>query len=154
MSTEQLKIELASAAQLDDIVDMLANDALGKTRERASSDDLQAYILAFDRIKADPNNFLYVAMLGNEVVGTFQLTFIQNMTYKGSMRAQIEAVRIEKGYQNRNLGSEMIQWAIEKSKEAGASMLQLSSNKVRQSAIDFYKKLGFEDSHVGMKLFL
>lgn len=154
MLTSELIIREAVTEDIAAVVNLLADDQLGKQRENEQDTDLSNYLLAFRRIKEDPNNFLYVACLKTEIVGTFQLTFIQNMTYKGAIRAQIEAVRIRKTHQNQNLGTQMIRWAIEKSREEGAAMLQLSSNKVRRKAVEFYEKMGFKPSHVGMKLFL
>jgi UDP-N-acetyl-D-mannosaminuronate dehydrogenase len=44
--------------------------------------------------------------------------------------------------------------AIEFGKNRGIKIFQLTSNKKRQRAINFYKKLGFEETHEGMKLML
>ena len=154
MPTTELIIREAVEEDIKAVVNLLANDELGKHRENEKNIEISNYISAFKKIKADPNNFLYVACLDMEIVGTFQLTFIQNMTYKGAIRAQIEAVRIKNTYQNKKLGTKMINWIIDKSREEGAAMLQLSSNKMRQEAIRFYEKMGFEASHVGMKHFL
>jgi len=48
----------------------------------------------------------------------------------------------------------MIEQAIEFGKSHGAKMFQLTSGKQRVRAHKFYEKLGFEATHVGMKLFL
>jgi len=154
MLTSELIIREAVEEDIAAVVNLLTDDELGKHRENETNIEFNNYLSAFKRIKKDPNNFLYVACLNLEIVGTFQLTFIQNMTYKGGVRAQIEAVRIKNTYQNKQLGTKMINWIIDKSREEGATMLQLSSNKIRQEAIKFYEKMGFEASHVGMKLFL
>jgi hypothetical protein len=46
----------------------------------------------------------------------------------------------------------MIQWAIDKARESNCHLVQLTMDKKRQETIEFYKKLGFLDSHEGMKL--
>ena len=47
----------------------------------------------------------------------------------------------------------MIEWAIERSKERGAHMVQLTTDKQRPEAVHFYEKLGFVASHEGMKIY-
>lgn len=46
----------------------------------------------------------------------------------------------------------MFVWAINRAKERGAHLLQLTSDKKRPDALRFYEKLGFVRSHEGMKL--
>ena len=90
----------------------------------------------------------------NDIIGTLQLTFIPYLTYQGSLRAQIEAVRIHKNYRGQGFGKKIFQWAINWSRDKGAHMVQLTTDKQRPEAIKFYKVLEFNDSHIGMKLHL
>ena len=39
-----------------------------------------------------------------EIIGTLQLTFIQYLTYRGGLRAQIEAVRIQRKFRGKGFG--------------------------------------------------
>lgn len=144
----------AEDKDLKAIIDLLANDKLGVGREEKSSEIDERYVKAFKAIKEEKNNAVYVAIIGENVVGTFQLTFIQNLTYAGGIRAQIEGVRIHEEMRNTGLGQSMINKAIELSKEKGAHLVQLTTDKKRPEAIQFYEKLGFVSSHEGMKLHL
>ena len=74
------------------------------------------------------------------------------MTYRGRVRAQIEAVRIRKDKRGLGIGKRLFEWAIERSKERGAHVLQLTTDKQRPDAIRFYQELGFNATHEGMKL--
>ncbi|MCB0084835.1 MAG: GNAT family N-acetyltransferase, partial [Caldilineaceae bacterium] len=94
----------ATADDLPAIVEMLADDALGATREDNARPLAAGYLSAFDAIEADPNNELIVACLGAQIVGVLQLTFIPNLTYKGSWRALIEGVRVAKNYRSQGVG--------------------------------------------------
>jgi ribosomal protein S18 acetylase RimI-like enzyme len=44
-----------------------------------------------------------------------------------------------------------MKYAIEYSKQRGAHLIQLTTDKQRPDAIRFYEKLGFKASHEGMK---
>ena len=147
----------AGKDDLSSIISMIADDKLGKTRENydpSNSIELpQEYHLAFEKIDCDPNQELIVALDENqEIIGTFQLTFIQYLTYQGGIRAQIEAVRIRSDKRGEGIGKSMFLWAIERAKERKAHLLQLTTDKKRPEALAFYKGLGFAASHEGMKL--
>lgn len=80
------------------------------------------------------------------------MSFIQYLTYQGGIRAQIEAVRIREDQRNKGIGKQMFEWAIKRAKKRKAHLLQLTSDKKRPEAIQFYENLGFKPSHEGMKL--
>jgi len=132
---------------------MLADDELGKERESFQIPLPPEYLAAFDKIIADENQELMVIEDDNtEVIGTLQLSFIQYLTYRGGIRAQIEAVRIRKDKRGLGIGKTMFQWAISRAKEKNAHVLQLTTDKKRPEAIQFYEDLGFTMSHEGMKM--
>ncbi len=133
------------------IVALLANDALGSKREVNSAPLPQSYYQAFQSIDGDPNQELIVVEDG-DLIGTLQLTFIPYLTYQGGIRAQVEAVRIHKSRRGKGLGQEMIRWAIQRAKDHGAHVIQLTTDKQRPDAVSFYEKLGFKATHEGMKL--
>jgi len=135
------------------IVEMIADDKLGKTRESFQIPLPNSYYRAFENIDADNNQELIVVESEKgEIIGTLQLSFIQYLTYQGGIRAQIEAVRIRKDQRGTGLGAQLFEWAIERAKKRKAHVLQLTTDKKRPEALNFYKKHGFIDSHEGMKL--
>jgi GNAT superfamily N-acetyltransferase len=142
----------AGQRDLPAIVRLLADDPIGAKRERYETPLPQAYTRAFEAIDADPNNELVVACLEDEVVGVLQLTFIPYLTYQGGWRALIEAVRIDSRHRSRGLGKRMFEWAIERSRDRGCHLVQLTTDKARPDAKRFYESLGFVASHEGMKL--
>lgn len=143
----------AQRADLPAIVQLLADDPLGKKREDFRDPLPEAYLQAFNRINQDENQQLMV-VIGDQqqIIGTLQLTFLPYLTYRGGVRAQIEAVRIHKDYRGRGLGEQVFRWAIETARAGGAHLIQLTTDKQRPDAVRFYEKLGFRASHVGMKL--
>ena len=150
----ELIIRNATKSDVPEIVTLLATDELGSKRESVADTNIADYYVAFERISADPNNFLFVGCIGQAIIGTFQFTIIQNMTYKGGIRAQIEGVRVSADLRGKKIGEQMIKWAIKKAASSGAHMVQLTTNKERPLAIKFYENLGFAATHRGMKLFL
>jgi GNAT superfamily N-acetyltransferase len=135
------------------IVEMIADDELGKTRENFQIPLLIEYLKAFEKINSDENQELIVVEDDNsEIIGTLQLSFIQYLTYRGGIRAQIEAVRIRKDKRGLGIGKTMFEWAINSAKERNAHLLQLTTDKIRPKAIKFYEDLGFKATHEGMKM--
>ena len=143
----------ATEKDLSTIVEMIADDELGMKREKFQIPLPSEYIRAFEKIISDENQELIVVENDNlEVIGTLQLSFIQYLTYRGGIRAQIEAVRIRKDSRGRGIGKTMFEWAINRAKERNAHLLQLTTDKKRPQAIKFYEDLGFKSSHEGMKI--
>ena len=145
-----LEIRAAATEDVPAIVDMLADDPLGSQRE--SPDDLMPYLAALERLTADPNQHLVVAVREGRVVGTLQLTVIPGLSRKGATRSIIEAVRIHADERGSGLGTQLIEWAITESRRQGCQLVQLTSDATRTDAHRFYERLGFTASHVGFKL--
>ncbi|MEV8543129.1 GNAT family N-acetyltransferase [Streptomyces sp. NPDC051572] len=145
-----LEIRAAVTEDVLAIVAMLADDPLGSQRE--SPDDLTPYLAALDRLTADPNQHLVVAVREGRVVGTLQVTVIPGLSRKGATRSIIEAVRIHEDERGSGLGTQLIEWAIAESRRQGCQLVQLTSDVTRTDAHRFYERLGFTASHVGFKL--
>jgi len=149
----KIKFRKAYEKDVSKIVAMLADDALGKTRENFKEPLPDDYVKAFEQINADPNQELIVVENEQlEIIGTLQLSFIQYLTYRGGIRAQIEAVRIRKDRRGLGIGKIMFEWAIKRAQERQAHLLQLTTDKKRPKAVKFYKDLGFIATHEGMKM--
>lgn len=150
---DKMKFRRAIKNDIPEIVELIADDELGKKREQFKNPLPIAYFEAFDLIDEDVNQELMVVVdENNEVIGTFQLTFISYLNYIGGLRAQIEVVQVRKDKRGLGVGKKILQWSIKRSKERKAHLLQLTSDKKRPNAIKFYESLGFEASHEGMKL--
>jgi GNAT superfamily N-acetyltransferase len=152
----QTVIRLARREDVAAIVAMLADDPLGAQREQEGD---PAYLAAFDVLDADPRQLLVVADLNSadlnsEVVGTLQLTFLPGLSRRGATRAQIEAVRVRADQRGSGLGGTLIRWAVDTAREHGCALVQLTTDASRVDAHRFYERLGFQASHVGMKLAL
>ncbi len=152
--TIPLTLRDATLADLPAIVALLADDETARAREDPSLPLDPGYIAAFHAIDADPNQHLIVAERDGAIVGTFQLSFLPGLSFRGAWRGQIEAVRIAGPLRGGGLGAEMIHWAINRCRARNCKMVQLTSTSTRTRAHAFYVRLGFVQSHVGMKLHL
>jgi GNAT superfamily N-acetyltransferase len=150
-----MKFRKAIREDVPFIVQMIANDKLGQSRENYSDPLPDQYYDAFEKISANPNQELIVVENDqHEIIGTLHLTFLQYLTYQGGIRAQIEAVRVREDLRGEGIGQKMFEWAINRARERNAHLLQLTTDKQRPEAIRFYEKLGFKASHEGMKIHL
>jgi ribosomal protein S18 acetylase RimI-like enzyme len=152
MIVSDLTFREATAADVPAIVAMLADDALGATREDLS--DLAPYFAAFERMSSVPGHHLLIAERRGQILGTFQLTLVPGLSRRGSTRADIEAVRVSSDARGLGVGTTMMEHAIEVARSAGAVLVQLTSDVSRTEAHRFYERLGFKQTHYGFKLML
>jgi GNAT superfamily N-acetyltransferase len=148
----ELHFRRATAADLPQIVAMLADDPLGSRREDLSQPLACGYLDAFAVIDASSEQLLVVAVEAGRTVGTLQLTFLPGISRQGAWRGLIEAVRIVGDRRGHGLGEQLISWAIAQCRARGCVMVQLTTDKSREDAHRFYERLGFKPTHLGYKL--
>jgi ribosomal protein S18 acetylase RimI-like enzyme len=135
------------------IVAMLADDALGRGRERIEDPLPPPYFQAFEQVERDPNIELMVAEgEGGEVVGCLQLCILPGLSSQGASRALIEDVRVASHCRSRGIGEQLVQWAVAEARGKGCKLVELLTHETRVDAQRFYKRLGFQASHVGMTM--
>ncbi|WP_434730056.1 GNAT family N-acetyltransferase [Rhizobium binae] len=148
---------LVRQAREDDLpalVAIFAADALGGHGDTTDPEAFADYVGAFTAIEASPNQMLYVAERGGEVVGTFQTMVTTSLTGRGSSAMIIEAVQTRSDARGQGIGARMIEFAIAEAKGRGVRLVQLTSNAIRRDAHRFYERLGFKPSHLGFKMAL
>ena len=139
----------ATQGDLSAIAALLADDGLGRGRE---ADDVAVYQAAFARMSAQSQNVYLVADSAGEVLGCLQYTVIHGLSRAGASRAQIEGVRVAATARGKKIGETMMQVAIDRARDDGCSLIQLTTDQTRVDARRFYERLGFEASHFGMKM--
>lgn len=151
-----VRVRRATRDDLPAIVALLRDDRLGAARERAAetTDALAPYRDAFDEIARDPQHELLVLERDGMVAGVLQLSFLRHLTHQGGLRAQIEGVRIDSARRGGGLGRVLIGEAVRRARARGCHLVQLTTDRQRPDARVFYERLGFVDSHHGMKLSL
>jgi ribosomal protein S18 acetylase RimI-like enzyme len=134
------------------IVTMLADDHLGRARERLEEPLPESYFAAFARLDADPGIQLVVAEESGIVVGCLQLCILPGLSSQGASRGLIEDVRVASHRRSRGIGEQLVQWAIAQARERQCKLVELLTHQTRVDAQRFYERLGFSKSHVGMTI--
>ncbi|MDA9505791.1 GNAT family acetyltransferase [Bradyrhizobium sp. CCBAU 11386] len=150
MNAETVSIRRARREDVAAIVAMLADDHLGRARERVEEPLPAAYYEAFERVERDQNLQLVVAESEGRVVGCLQLAVLPGISSRGGIRGLLEDVRVASGCRSRGIGEQLVQWAIAEAKARGCNLVELLTHQTRVDAQRFYKRLGFTASHVGM----
>ncbi|MEZ5777330.1 MAG: GNAT family N-acetyltransferase [Paracoccaceae bacterium] len=130
------------------VLALLADDEYGAKRETSA---LDAYLAAFDAMHAEGGNTLIVGERDRRIVATYQLTFITGLSHRATRRAQIESVRVASDLRGQGIGRAMMEDAETRARAAGCRMMQLTTQKGRNRAQEFYDSLGFVASHIGYK---
>ena len=148
-----IRIRPARRDDVPAIVAMLADDALGRARERIEDPMPPSYFQAFEVVERDPNIRLVVAEgEGGEVVGCLQLCILPGLSSQGASRALIEDVRVASHCRSRGIGELLVQWAVTEARGQGCKLVELLTHNTRVDAQRFYARLGFQASHVGMTI--
>lgn len=150
--TTAITIRVARREDVAAIVAMLADDHLGRARERIEDPLPGSYFVAFEAIVADPNLTLVVAEEAGRVVGCLQLCILPGLSSQGASRALVEDVRVASDQRSRGIGEQLLRWAIGQAREKRCKLIELLTHHSRIDAQRFYERLGFERSHVGMTI--
>jgi GNAT superfamily N-acetyltransferase len=154
MTPEGIELRPARPDEEDAILALVGDDPM--TRSRVPGEwPAPAQRDGLRRILAAEDHELLVAARGDEVVGVLQLSILPEFA-RHLDRAQLETVHVAAAERGTGVGSALVRYAVERARERGCGLVQLTSSKSRQraGAHRFYEALGFEASHEGFKLLL
>ena len=98
----------------------------------------------FARIHSYPDYKVYVATLGGSIVGTFALLIMDNLAHMGAPSGVVEDVVVQRDWQRKGVGKQMMRFAMDRCRKRGCYKLALSSNLKREAAHRFYDRVGFQ----------
>jgi ribosomal protein S18 acetylase RimI-like enzyme len=151
--TKTVTIRRARRDDVETIVKMLADDALGGSRERLETPLPGSYFAAFERVERDANLALVVAEgEGGAVIGCLQLCIVPGLSSQGASRGLIEDVRVASHCRGQGIGEQLVQWALAEARSRGCKLVELLTHHTRVDAQRFYEGFGFARSHVGMTI--
>jgi ribosomal protein S18 acetylase RimI-like enzyme len=139
-------------ADLPFIAELGEADTIAAARDPARPGIHEEQQAGLAAIIADPNHRLLLVERDGAPVGSFRLSFIPGVSRQGAWRGQIESVRVAEHMRGQGIGEEMMHWALARCQEKGCGVVQLTSDKQRDAAHRFYKRLGFKPTHTGFKL--
>ena len=143
----------ATEADLPAIVRLLADDRFGAGREQDTSPLPPSYLAGFRAMLAQGGRVI-LAVQDGAIVGCLQLNVLHGVSQQGRSRAQVEGVRVDSARRGSGIGAALMRHVMAEARMAGCAMLQLTTNRERTQAQDFYAGLGFTHSHAGMKISL
>lgn len=98
----------------------------------------------FARIRKYPNYRIFVAMDDGRIDGTFALLIFEALGYRAAPVGVLEDVLVNQKARGRGIGKAMMEFAMDRCREAGCYKMMLSSNLRREDAHRFYESLGFK----------
>ena len=102
----------------------------------------------FEKIKANSNHFVYVAILDGRIVGSTTMIIEPKFIHDGRNVAHIEDVVVSKEYQGKGIGEMLIQSLLDLAKDSNCYKTILDcSDEVKP----FYEKIGFKVPSNGMR---
>jgi len=122
------------------------------TSKIASSKEpsLDDYQRTFSEICSTPGYKFLVAEDKGEIVGTMILLILSNLTHRASPWALVENLIVDPKQQRKQLGTQLIEHAMRRAKEAGCYKIIRNSNKKRRGAhnsiVHWASKLHLTDS--------
>jgi ribosomal protein S18 acetylase RimI-like enzyme len=138
----------AEARDLRAVVGLLTADAVAGPRGVA----FEVFERMFAEVLEDRNQLLAVAELDDIAVGCLQITIIPGLSRGATRRGQIEGMRIESSLRGQGHGSAFVVWAVAECRARGCTLVQLTTDRQRTGPLQFYERLGFRNSHYGLKL--
>jgi GNAT superfamily N-acetyltransferase len=147
-----LIFRVATRDDVNAVVSLIYDDDIAASRESVPGADVDsAYLAAFARIEANPDDLLVVGELDGAIVACAQVTLLHHLSRRGGTRAQVESVRVDATLRGHGVGGRLMGWIEDYARQRGAALIQLTTDKRRDDARRFYERLGFVASHQGMK---
>ena len=104
----------------------------------------------FKSMKSNPAYHIFVAVAGDgQVIGATTLLVEQKFIHRGGLVGHIEDVVVRDGHEGKGVGGSVVRAAVEKARELGCYKVILDC---KADLVDFYKKLGFSERDVGMRI--
>ena len=100
------------------------------------------------KILRDPNHIIHVAELDGKIVGSTTLLIEQKFIHKGGFVGHIEDVVVQKGFERKQIGGEIVESLLDVAKKRGCYKTILDC---KDDVKEFYEKIGFKHESNGMR---
>jgi ribosomal protein S18 acetylase RimI-like enzyme len=146
---EITSVAKADLAALQTISQQTFTDAFSEVN---SEENMQNYLneqLSAEKLSkelADINSAFYFAKSNNKVIGYLKLNFGQSQTeIKDTLAVEIERIYVLKEFYGKVVGKQLLETAIQISRQRKADYIWLGVWEHNQRAISFYRKFGFTE---------
>jgi GNAT superfamily N-acetyltransferase len=106
------------------------------------------------QVMADTRQQVLVGEQNGEIVGTVTLILVPNLGHRGKPWAAVENVAVCGGQRGQGLGTALMSEVSRIARSHGCYKIVLTSNLARQRAHEFYRRLGWQQTHAGFSLYL
>jgi GNAT superfamily N-acetyltransferase len=103
-------------------------------------------------VAGDPRQYILLAELDGKVAATATVIVVPNLGHHGKPWAVINNVVTDAACRGLGIGKALIAECGKIAKEKDCYKIVLSSNLVRKEAHEFYRRLGWTQSHIGFSL--
>ncbi|HEY2453103.1 MAG TPA: aminoalkylphosphonate N-acetyltransferase [Scandinavium sp.] len=112
--------------------------------------DRNTFAAGFAANLNNPNQRYQLALVNGDIVGLIgiQMMFPLNLN---CWIGEIQELVILPQMRGLNVGQRLLAWAEDEARNSGASLMELSSGKVRTDAHRFYQREGYQQSHFRFK---
>lgn len=142
----------ATEADLPRVVELLQQLSLDTTREQVATPLQETYRAALREIEADARQRLLVVEAGGQIVGTLVFIVVPNLSHKGRPYAMVENVVVDEELRSSGYGELLMRFAMAEAERLGCYKLALTSNRQRDDAHRFYRRLGFRRRHKAFRI--
>ncbi len=153
-TTPMVTIRPATAADVPRIVELVDGMTItSSTLQEGLQPTPQSYLRVFAEIEAAPGIDLLVAEEAGETVGTVVLIIVPSLSHGGLPWAKIEHMVVVERLRGEGIGRQIMEYAIDRAREAGCYKIELTSDNRRPEAHRLYGSLGFEAAAAGFRLY-
>jgi GNAT superfamily N-acetyltransferase len=146
-----MRVREATSADYDKLLALLddLDESMYGGRSHGRESELRAL---FDAILGDPDQQLFVAEEGGDLVGSAHLLVLRHFGRSLPRSAVVEGVVVATTHRRAGVGAALMRALAEAAREAGCYKLALTSNLARGGAHRFYSRLGWKRSHFGYSI--
>ncbi|SFM30451.1 N-acetylglutamate synthase, GNAT family [Paenibacillus sp. 1_12] len=99
-----------------------------------------------DKIRRDPNNFLFVNDEEGEILGTLTLNICLQALHGIRPYGVVENIIVHENHRGKNVGRELLQFVEDYCKSIDCHRIMLLSNSTRERAHQFFEREGYDGS--------
>ena len=148
-SLQEFTIEIREATSRDfNEITSLYEQLLGKS---ATDESIS---MRLDEIREEKNNYIFVTLLDEKIVGTVQCTICPSVAFCGKPHMVLDYFIVDKQYRHMGIGTHLVHYIKSVAKQNNVSDIYLVSSKHLKKSHKFYRKIGFNNPVKGFRMLI